>query len=213
MNARSSARVKGGKGRRYRKCSCPIHFDARVQGKRIQKVMETTDWEHAQELSSSWTNGESAIANPDPPAPPQNHKEMTLERAWESFLARASMHGHKVQLCPTLRFSRDEMQRILTTIDCYPDKTRKTRKANARRLRAFVLVMRYSGLRIGDVTALQPERLDGNKLFLFTQKTRVPVYVVLPGVPRLRGRYSEGHKNKLSLLKSMVPAGGIEPTA
>jgi integrase/recombinase XerD len=40
--------------------------------------------------------------------------------------------------------------------------------------------MRYSGLRIGDVTSLQPERLNGNKLFLFPQKTGVPVYVVLP---------------------------------
>jgi hypothetical protein len=58
--------------------------------------METTDWEHTQELSSSWTNGESAIANPDPPAPPQN-EEMTLERARESFLARAKARDLKKQ--------------------------------------------------------------------------------------------------------------------
>jgi hypothetical protein len=31
--------------------------------------------------------------------------------------------------------------------------------------------------------------------------------------PRLRGGYAKGRKATLSLLKSMVPAGGIEPTA
>ena len=30
---------------------------------------------------------------------------------------------------------------------------------------------------------------------------------------RIRGRYAERPKTGLSLLKSMVPAGGIEPTA
>jgi hypothetical protein len=30
---------------------------------------------------------------------------------------------------------------------------------------------------------------------------------------KIRGGYAEGYKTRLSLMKSMVPAGGIEPTA
>jgi hypothetical protein len=40
----------------------------------------------------------------------------------------------------------------------------------------FVLVLRFTGLPIRDVVALESERLTGNKLFLFTAKTGVPVY-------------------------------------
>jgi integrase/recombinase XerD len=51
---------------------------------------------------------------------------------------------------------------------------------NAQRLRAFVLVLRYSGLRIGDAVQLSTDRVQGNRLFLYTQKTGVAVYCVLP---------------------------------
>jgi integrase/recombinase XerD len=44
------------------------------------------------------------------------------------------------------------------------------------------LLLRYSGLRIGDATQLDVSRLDANKLLLHTQKTGVPVYCVLPDV-------------------------------
>jgi integrase/recombinase XerD len=118
-------------------------------------------------------------------------------RRWIAENPGVAMRGPKINLRPTLPFSREEMTSILAGIDRYPDKCRKTGGPNALRLRAFVLVMRYSGLRIGDVTSLQPERLNENKLFLFTQKTGVPVYVVHPEfvaealriAPRLSERY------------------------
>jgi integrase len=47
-------------------------------------------------------------------------------------------------------------------------------------MKAFVLTMRHSGLRIGDTIALKRERVKGNKLFLYTQGTGTPVYVPLP---------------------------------
>src|SRR2546428_7796105 len=49
----------------------------------------------------------------------------------------------------------------------------------ADRMKAFVLTMPHSGLRIGDTIALKRERVKGNKLFLYTQKTGTPVYVSL----------------------------------
>jgi hypothetical protein len=42
-------------------------------------------------------------------------------------------------------------------------------------MKAFVLTVRHSGLRIGDTIALKRERIKGNKLFLYTQKTGTPV--------------------------------------
>ncbi len=73
---------------------------------------------------------------------------------------------------PTLPFSRKEIKRILDACDQYPGKRD--------RMRAFVLAMRYSGLRIGDTLALDESRLNGNKLLLYTAKTGTPVYVPLP---------------------------------
>ena len=56
---------------------------------------------------------------------------------------------------------------------------------------------RYSGLRIGDAASCAEDRLSGNRLFLYTQKTGVPVYVPLPpfvvealeACPRISDRY------------------------
>jgi integrase/recombinase XerD len=51
---------------------------------------------------------------------------------------------------------------------------------NRKRVRAMVLLLRYSGLRISDASTLERSRLEGTKLFLYTQKTGTPVRVPLP---------------------------------
>jgi len=51
---------------------------------------------------------------------------------------------------------------------------------NFRRIRALVLLLRHSGLRIGDAVMLERSRITGDKLFLYTAKTGTPVYVPLP---------------------------------
>jgi integrase/recombinase XerD len=43
-----------------------------------------------------------------------------------------------------------------------------------------VLLLRHSGLRIGDAVTLERSRITGGKLFLYTAKTGTPVYVPLP---------------------------------
>ncbi len=40
--------------------------------------------------------------------------------------------------------------------------------------------MRYTGMRVSDAVAFSTDRLDGKRLFLYAQKTGVPVYTVLP---------------------------------
>ncbi len=51
---------------------------------------------------------------------------------------------------------------------------------NAVRLRGLILLLRYSGLRIGDAVTLAKSRIVDGKLFLFTAKTGTPVYCPLP---------------------------------
>jgi integrase len=45
---------------------------------------------------------------------------------------------------------------------------------------AFVLLLRYSGLRIGDASMLSIDRFKGDDLYLYTQKSGTHVYVPLP---------------------------------
>jgi len=99
------------------------------------------------------------------------------KRKWIDDNPATELKAPKVPNKPTMPFTRQEMIRILGALEPY-GKSAGIR--NAQRLRAFVLLLRYSGLRIGDATQLDVSRVDGNKLLLHTQKTGVPVYCVLP---------------------------------
>jgi len=79
-----------------------------------------------------------------------------------------------------LPFTREEWLRILAACDAYGDNYGRTGQENARRLRALALLLRYSGLRIGDAVSLPRERIADGKLFLYTAKTGVPVWCPLP---------------------------------
>ena len=76
--------------------------------------------------------------------------------------------------------THEEMVKILTACDGRQVTVPVTGKRNAHRLKTLVLLMRYSGMRISDTVAMTTDRLDGRRLFLYTQKTGVPVYTVLP---------------------------------
>src|SRR5229473_5253600 len=101
------------------------------------------------------------------------------KRKWIDDNPATELKAPKVPNKPTMPFTREEMIRIFAALEPYG---KSAGARNARRLRAFVFLLRYSGLRIGDATQLDVSRLDGNKLLLHTQKTGVPVYCVLPGV-------------------------------
>jgi integrase/recombinase XerD len=104
-----------------------------------------------------------------------------MKRKWVPDNPAADLRAPRITLCPTMPFTQAEMLRILAAIDKYKDEFPGRGAENARRMRALVLLLRYTGMRIGDATSLTVERIDGNKLFLYTQKTGVPVNTVLPG--------------------------------
>ena len=104
--------------------------------------------------------------------------DFCLDAQWVSRNPVKGLKRPKVKQSPTLPFSRDEMRRILEACDRYP--------GNRDRLRGFVLVMRYSGLRIGDTIALSNDWLSENKLLLYTAKTGCTA----PGFLDTRLRYA-----------------------
>lgn len=91
--------------------------------------------------------------------------KFALENGW---LEESPIRHLKVPIVkdkPTLPFSREEMARILEV---------------AGDNRTFVLTMRYTGMRISDTALLKATAVNGNKVFLYTHKTGVPVQVPIP---------------------------------
>jgi len=68
----------------------------------------------------------------------------------------------------------EECQKILKACDEH------SHKKNAKRLRALVLVMRFTGLRIRDTVTLRRDSIQNGKLFLRTAKTGQDVWCPLP---------------------------------
>jgi integrase/recombinase XerD len=98
---------------------------------------------------------------------------------------------------PTLPFSHDEMTRILVAAEANITKIQPEGLDNAIRLRALVLLLRYTGLRISDAVGCSVDRLVDGKLRLYTQKTKTHVYCPLPAfvsqelgsIPKNSARY------------------------
>jgi len=118
-------------------------------------------------------------------------------RKWTPENPASDLKPPKLTLCPTMPYTREEMVRILAAVDKYAAEVPSTGKENARRMRALVLLLRFSGMRIGDAVNLSIDHIETNRLFLYTQKTGVPVNAILPGfvlkaleaTPRVNNRY------------------------
>ncbi len=96
------------------------------------------------------------------------------ESGWIAANPASHLKPPKITEPPTSPFTREEFAAILAACDDYRN------KENAVRLRALVLLLRYSGLRIRDAVTLSRKRIQGDKLFLYTAKTGTPVYCPLP---------------------------------
>jgi integrase/recombinase XerD len=103
-----------------------------------------------------------------------------VKRKWVSENYAADLKSPKITLRPTMPYTREEMKRILTAVDDYEAEMPSRARENARRMRALILLLRFSGLRISDAINLSIEQINDNRLFLYTQKTGVPVNLVLP---------------------------------
>jgi site-specific recombinase XerD len=90
-----------------------------------------------------------------------------------------------VSQSPTLPFTEEQFKKIMTSAAEHASRYKgptykKATGENVWRLTTFILLMRYSGLRIGDAVSLERARVSDGKLFLYTAKTGTPVYLPLP---------------------------------
>jgi integrase/recombinase XerD len=174
---------------KYRLLFKQIGDFAQMRGLRYLKELELTTLD---EFRSEWKDG-----------PRSSLKKLERLRAFLRFSERRKWIDHnpaidlkapKIQNRPTMPFTHAEMLKILAAFEKYAD---RAGVANAQRLKAFVLLLRYSGMRIGDTVRCGVTRITGNKVFLYTQKTGVPVHSVLPDfvVRELEAapKSSEGH--------------------
>ena len=93
--------------------------------------------------------------------------KFALARKWIADNPALELQMPKVKPNPTLPFSAAEMKSII-------------KAATIPRERAFILTMRFSGLRISDTAKLERASLNGNELNLYTHKTGQPVRVPIP---------------------------------
>jgi integrase/recombinase XerD len=98
------------------------------------------------------------------------------DRGWISSNPAKKLKMPKNEEPPVEPFTKEQVTAILAAIPKYPD------KHNAVRLRALVLLLRYSGLRLGDAVTLDRNRVEDGRLFLRTAKTGTRVFVPLPKV-------------------------------
>lgn len=96
------------------------------------------------------------------------------DSGWISSNPAATLKSPKVNQRQVMPYTDNEVDRILVSCRDYPD------KRNAVRLRALVLVLRYTGLRIQDAVTLPRDRISDGKLFLYTAKSGTPVWCPLP---------------------------------
>ena len=124
-------------------------------------------------------------------APRTAAKELERIRAFFNFcvsngwLQKSPAQGIKapqVKTLPRLPFDEKEVQKIIA-------------QAKTDRELAFVLVLRHTGLRIGDVVVLRTGSFGENRIHLRTTKAGTPVSILIP-------------ETLVSLLKKLPPHGG-----
>lgn len=124
--------------------------------------------------------------------------DFCIENEWLTRNASKKMKGVHATPIPTDYFTPTEFKKIVDGTYAYGEwRGGRDYQHRALRLRALILLMRWSGLSILDAVTLERQRLEGNRLLLYRHKTKVPVFVSLPpdlvtllqGLPNSNPRY------------------------
>jgi integrase/recombinase XerD len=100
---------------------------------------------------------------------------------WIAVNPAKGIKSRGVKQAPTMPFSADQWRDILTALDMYGEIHKQSPETIRRQLRALMLLLRYSGLRICDAVALRTSAVDAKgRLFLYQAKTGEPVKLPLP---------------------------------
>jgi len=148
-----------------------------AQGRGLRLLRHLTV-ERLDEFRSTWKDG--ALSASKKLERVRAFFKFAQSRKWIVEDPGSELRAPKVVSKPTMPFTQEEVARILGAVELYIQKTASNGLENARRLVAFILVLRFTGMRISDVVGLNAERITGQRLLLFTAKTGVPVHIVLP---------------------------------
>jgi integrase/recombinase XerD len=105
-----------------------------------------------------------------------------VDAGWMPRNPALAVKPPKVPPKATMPFTSDKIEKILRACDAYFETYPKAGKEYCDRIKALVLLMRYSGLRIRDAVCLKRDKIENGRLFLYTQKSGTPVYLPLPPV-------------------------------
>lgn len=131
------------------------------------------------EFRASWKNGALTTQR-------KHHRlngffAFCIENEWLTRNPSKKMKGVHACFVPTEYFTPTEFKRIMDGTHAYGDwRGGRDFEHRALRLRALILLMRWSGLSILDAVTLERRRLQGYRLLLYRHKTKVPVFVPLP---------------------------------
>jgi integrase len=145
--------------RKYRQLTEQIEAFSAADGARYMKEWEDIDL--VRRFRQSWKDKGNTVVKKLERL--RAFFRFTVDSEWIVKNPAAKMKSPTVKPNPTLPFTREEMVSILAACDRY--------QRNAKRMRALVLLLRYSGLRIGDGARLARDRIADGRLFLYTQKT------------------------------------------
>lgn len=101
------------------------------------------------------------------------------ERGWTEKNPATLLKPPRLVFSPTLPVEDADFQKLIAACEKFPKKGVYGARTGER-IKAFLLVLRYSGLRIRDCVMLTRKKIQGDKLFLYSQKTNVPVWLPLP---------------------------------
>jgi site-specific recombinase XerD len=145
--------------RKYRQLTKQMQAFAAAEG--LRYIGEWEDVELVRRFRQTWKDKGNTVV-----------KKLERLRAFFRFAVdsewiiknpAAKMKSPAVKPNPTMPFTQEDMVSILAACDHY--------QGNAKRIPALVLLLRYSGLRIGDAVRLARDRIAGGRPFLYTQRT------------------------------------------
>jgi site-specific recombinase XerD len=170
--------LRDGTVRKYRLLFRHLQGFADAQGFRYLKELDTAS---LRKFRASWHDRNlSALKKLERL---RSFFRFACENGWATANPAKKLQRPEVSQRPTMPFSQTDMVAILAACNEWGKNYQGATRAreNSWRIRALVLLLRYSGLRIQDAVTLGRDRITGGKLFLYTAKTGTPVYLPLPG--------------------------------
>jgi integrase/recombinase XerD len=142
------------------------------------KFIQNVDLEFLEGWRNSWPDGPSTAGKRIDRL--RGFLKWCVAHGWLKSNPAKELAIPKEKPVPTMPYTREEVTALLGACDAGRGHTELVRQ-NRQRLKALILVARYTGLRISDAVMLTPEKIEGGRVMLYMAKTGTPVVTPLPG--------------------------------